>query len=109
MPDPITFQGHLWRVSQDNEGNSKIALAFSKSELLGVLVLGQHIEQRLRVTIGSDGKDPLSFVGQLWRTTEYHEGNSVVVFALSFKELEKVLKIGEWTQRLLTVTVKIDA
>ena len=41
MPDPITFQGQLWRISQDHEGETKVTFCFSLSELQKVLKLGE--------------------------------------------------------------------
>ena len=53
--------------------------------------------------------DPITFQGQLWRISQDHEGESRITFAIPLSDLEKVLKIGELTQRLLTVTVRVDA
>ena len=53
--------------------------------------------------------DPITFQGQLWRVSQDHEGESRITFAIPLSDLEKILKIGEWTQRLLTVTVQVDA
>ena len=50
----------------------------------------------------------ISFSAQLWRISQDHEGESRITFAIPLSDLEKVLKIGEWTQRLLTVTVRVD-
>lgn len=52
--------------------------------------------------------DPIIFKAQLWRVSQDHEGESKVTFAIPLTDLEKVLKIGELTQRLLMVTVKAD-
>ena len=52
--------------------------------------------------------DPMTFQGQLWRISQDHEGESRITFAIPLSDLEKVLKIGELTQRLLTVTVRVD-
>lgn len=52
--------------------------------------------------------DAIVFQGQLWRVAQDHEGESKVTFAIPLMDLQKVLKIGEWTQRLLKVTVQVD-
>ena len=55
MPDPITFQGQLWRISQDHEGETKVTFCFSLSELQKVLKLGESAQKLLTVTVTVDG------------------------------------------------------
>lgn len=51
----------------------------------------------------------IAFKAQLWSIRQDHEGESKVTFAIPLSDLEKVLKLGEWTQRLLDVEVTLDA
>jgi hypothetical protein len=50
----------------------------------------------------------ISFHGSLWRVSTDHDGESRICFAIPLSDLQKVLKIGELTQRLLTVTVQVE-
>lgn len=52
--------------------------------------------------------EPIQFHAQLWRISSDNEGESRVTFAIPLSDLEKVLKLGECTQKLLTVTVKVE-
>ena len=52
--------------------------------------------------------DPITFHAQLWRVSQDQDGESKITFAIPLTDLEKVLKIGELTQRLLTVSVTVD-
>ena len=52
--------------------------------------------------------ETITFNAQLWRISQDHEGESKITFAIPLSDLEKVLKIGELTQKLLTVSVKVD-
>ena len=52
--------------------------------------------------------DTIIFQGQLWRISQDHEGETKVTFCFALSELHKVLKLGEWTQRLLNVKVELD-
>lgn len=52
--------------------------------------------------------EPIQFSAHLWRISQDHEGESRVTFAIPLSDLEKVLKLGEWTQRLLHVDVKVE-
>ena len=54
MPDPITFEGQLWRTTQDNEGETKVTFAFSSAELGRVLQLGTFTLKRLIITVKVD-------------------------------------------------------
>ena len=51
----------------------------------------------------------IAFQCQLWRISQDHEGQSKVTFAVPLSDLQHILQLGEWTQRLLTVTVRVDA
>lgn len=53
--------------------------------------------------------ESISFNAQLWRVSQDSDGESKITFAIPLSDLHKVLKIGELTQRLLTVTVRVDA
>lgn len=52
--------------------------------------------------------ESISFQAQLWRVSQDQDGESKVTFAISLQELHKILKLGEWTQRLLKVKVEVD-
>lgn len=52
--------------------------------------------------------ETITFNAQLWRISQDHEGQSKITFAIPLSDLSKVLKIGELTQKLLTVSVKVD-
>lgn len=54
MPDLITFQGQLWRVSQDHEGESRITFAIPLSDLAKVLKIGELTQRLLKVTVTVD-------------------------------------------------------
>ena len=51
--------------------------------------------------------DTIRFHAQLWRISQDHEGESKVTFAIPLSDLEKILRLGEYTQKLLRVTVEI--
>ena len=52
--EPLVFQGQLWRISQDHEGESRVTFAVPLSELPKVLTLGQHTQQLLTITVQVD-------------------------------------------------------
>lgn len=51
MPEPIAFNAQLWRISQDNDGESKITFAIPLSDLQKVLKLGEYTQRLLKVTV----------------------------------------------------------
>jgi len=52
--------------------------------------------------------EPIQFHAQLWRISTDQDGESRVSFAIPLSDLEKVLRLGTATQKLLTVTVKVE-
>lgn len=52
--------------------------------------------------------DPITFQGALHRIYQDDQGETRVTFSVPLSDLKKILKLGEWTQRLLTVTVQVD-
>lgn len=52
--------------------------------------------------------EPITFRGQLWRISQDHEGESKVTFAIPLSDLERVLRLGEMTQMLLNIQVKVS-
>ena len=52
--------------------------------------------------------EPIAFHAQLWRVNVDHEGESRVSFAIPLTDLEKVLKIGELSQKLLRVQMEVE-
>lgn len=52
--------------------------------------------------------EPITFHAQLWRVSTDHKGESRVAFAIPLSDLEKVLTLGNYTQKLLTVTVEVE-
>ena len=50
----------------------------------------------------------LTFQGSLYRVHLDHEGESRVTFAIPLSDLKNVLTLGQFTQKLLTVSVKVD-
>lgn len=51
--------------------------------------------------------EPITFNAQLWKVQIDHEGESRIAFAIPLSDLDKVLKIGEHSQKLLKVKVEI--
>ena len=52
--------------------------------------------------------ESIVFDASLWRVSTDHEGESRVAFAIPLSDLPKVLKLGEYSQRTLRVTVTIQ-
>jgi hypothetical protein len=53
--------------------------------------------------------EPIAFNAQLWRISQDQDGESRVTFAIPLSDLERVLKLGQYTQKLLMVTVRVEA
>ena len=51
--------------------------------------------------------EPIAFNAQLWRISQDHEGESRVTFSIPLSDLERVLKLGEYTQRLLNIKIDV--